>query len=238
MAPESWVTYRHHLRLLERFHQRCLRIILKIHWSNFVTNVEVLQLAEITSIEAMLLKSQFRWAGHVSRMKDQRLPKIALYGELSTGHRDRGAPKKRYKDHLKKSLDNCHIDHHQWSTLAADREAWRGIIHQAVSSFEDTRRATLKGQTPQEEEPENFSSSSNKRKSHLHLPPLQPDLPVPHRPLQPPACPASWTWISFFFWDLRSRSQAMMMTTPPRLQGSDVGWSYAVTSGYIAGPPS
>ena len=143
-GSESWVTYRHHLRLLERFHQRCLRIILKIHWSNFVTNVEVLQLAEITSIEAMLLKSQFRLAGHVSRMKDQRLPKIALYGELSTGHRDRGAPKKRYKDHLKKSLDNCHIDHHQWSTLAADREAWRGIIHQAVSSFEDTRRATLK----------------------------------------------------------------------------------------------
>ena len=143
-GSESWVTYRHHLRLLERFHQRCLRIILKIHWSNFVTNVEVLQLAEITSIEAMLLKSQFRWAGHVSRMKDQRLPKIALYGELSTGHRDRGAPKKRYKDHLKKSLDTCHIDHHQWSTLAAHREAWRGIIHQAVSSFEDTRRATLK----------------------------------------------------------------------------------------------
>ena len=135
---------RHKQLITVLYHQRCLRIILKIHWSNFVTNVEVLQLAEITSIEAMLLKSQFRWAGHVSRMKDQRLPKITLYGELSTGHRDRGAPKKRYKDHLKKSLDNCHIDHHQWSTLAADREAWRGIIHQAVSSFEDTSRATLK----------------------------------------------------------------------------------------------
>ena len=38
-GSESWVTYRHHLRLLERFHHRCLRIILKIHWSNFVTNV-------------------------------------------------------------------------------------------------------------------------------------------------------------------------------------------------------
>ena len=141
---ESWVTYHHHLWLLERFHQRCLCIILKIHWSNFVTNVEVLQLAEITSIEAMLLKSQFRWAGHISRMKDQRLPKIALYSELSTGHRDRGEPKKRYKDHLKKLLDNCHIDHYQWPILAADHEAWCGIIHQAVSSFEGTRRATLK----------------------------------------------------------------------------------------------
>ena len=120
-GSETWVTYRHHLRLLERFHQRCLRIILNIHWRDFVTNVEVLEQAKITSIEAMLLKSQLRWAGHVSRMEDHRLPKIALYGELSTGNRDRGAPKKRYKDSLKKSLSACHIDHQQWCTLAADR---------------------------------------------------------------------------------------------------------------------
>ncbi|XP_063588714.1 uncharacterized protein LOC134765849 [Penaeus indicus] len=143
-GSESWVTYRHHLRLLERFHQRCLRTILNIHWSDYVTNVEVLEQAEISSIEAMLLKSQLRWAGHVSRMEEHRLPKIALYGELSTGHRDRGAPKKRYKDSLQKSLGACQIDHRQWSTLAADRQAWRHTVHQAVASFEDSRRSNLK----------------------------------------------------------------------------------------------
>lgn len=55
---ESWVTYRHHLRLLEPFQQRCLRIILNIHWSEFVTNIEVLEKAKVTSIEALLLKSK------------------------------------------------------------------------------------------------------------------------------------------------------------------------------------
>ena len=143
-GSESWVTYSHHIRLLERFHQRCLRTILNIHWSDYVTNVEVLEQAEITSIEAMLMKTQLRWAGHVSRMENHRLPKIALYGELSTGYRNRGAPKKRFKDSLKKSLNACHIDHRQWSTLAADRQAWRHTVHQAVSSFEDSRRANLK----------------------------------------------------------------------------------------------
>ena len=143
-GSESWVTYRHHMRLLERFHQRCLRTILNIHWTDYVTNVEVLELAEIPSIEAMLLKSQLRWAGHISRMEDHRLPKIALYGELCTGKRDRGAPKKRFKDVLKKSLDACHIDHRQWSTLAADRGNWRRIIHQAASSFEDSRKDLLR----------------------------------------------------------------------------------------------
>ena len=56
------------------------------------------------------------WRGHS-------LLKIALYGGLSTGYRDRGAPKKRFKDSLKKTLDTSLIDHHQRSTLAADRQA-------------------------------------------------------------------------------------------------------------------
>jgi len=36
-------------------------------------------------------------------MQDHRLPRIALHGELSTGQRDREAPKKRYKDNFKQS---------------------------------------------------------------------------------------------------------------------------------------
>jgi hypothetical protein len=71
-------------------------------------------------------------------MEDPRLPEITLYGELSTDHRDRVAPKKCFKDSLlKRSIGACHIDHHQWSTLAADRHTWRHIVHQAFLSFED-----------------------------------------------------------------------------------------------------
>ena len=92
----------------------------------------------------MLLKYKLRWAGHVSRMEDHRLPKAALYGELSTGHRDRGAPKKRFKDCLKKSLNVCHIDCQQWSDMAAGRDAWRHTVHKAVSQFEENRRDSLK----------------------------------------------------------------------------------------------
>uniref|UniRef100_K7EZV3 Reverse transcriptase domain-containing protein n=1 Tax=Pelodiscus sinensis TaxID=13735 RepID=K7EZV3_PELSI len=142
-GAESWVTYRRHLSLLEHFRQRCLRTILNIHWSDFVANTEVLELAEVTSIEAMVLKIQLRWAGHIARMENHRLPKIVLYGELSSGYRDIGAPRKRYKDSLKKSLTACCIDHRQWATQAADRNSWRHTVHQATSFFEDTRRACM-----------------------------------------------------------------------------------------------
>ncbi|KAL0195131.1 hypothetical protein M9458_008703, partial [Cirrhinus mrigala] len=143
-GSESWVLYRSQLRLLERFHQRCLRTILGIHWSDYVTNVEVLEQAETVSIEALLLRTQLHWAGHVSRMEDYRLAKIILYGELATGHRDRGAPKKRYKDCLKKSLNACHIDHRQWSSIVADRATWSSTIQRAATFFEESRRISLK----------------------------------------------------------------------------------------------
>ena len=40
-----------------------------------------------------------------------------MVGKLSTGHRERGAPKKRFKGSLKKSLTTYNIDHRQWSGL-------------------------------------------------------------------------------------------------------------------------
>ena len=50
----------------------------------FVTNIEVLEMTKVISIEAMLLKTQLRWAGYVSRIEDYRLPKIVLYGYACT----------------------------------------------------------------------------------------------------------------------------------------------------------
>lgn len=59
----------HSCCLLERCHQRCLRIILNIYWSDFVANSTALELAKVTSIETMVLKIQLRWTGHIARMK-------------------------------------------------------------------------------------------------------------------------------------------------------------------------
>ena len=131
---------------LERFHQRCLCIILNIHWSNYVTNIEVLHHVEITSIEAMLLKSQLWWAGHVSRMGSHCLPKIALYSEISTCYCDRGARHQRgiLGTPLGEPPGVCHIDHHQWLRLAADCQAWCHAIHRVISAFEDFHRANLR----------------------------------------------------------------------------------------------
>ena len=109
-GAETWTLYRRQVRLLERFHQRCLRSILNIKWHDYVSNEDVLEKAELPSVESILLKQQLHWAGHVARMEDSRMPKAVLFGELKAGKRNRGAPKKRYKDQLKKQFSLAKID--------------------------------------------------------------------------------------------------------------------------------
>ena len=57
-GTETWVLHWKPIRLLERFHQRCLRSILGIKWQDHVSNEEVLKRASLPSIESILLQVQ------------------------------------------------------------------------------------------------------------------------------------------------------------------------------------
>ena len=87
-------------------------------WRDRVCNGQVLQKASMESVEAMLVKSQLRWAGHVVRMPDDRLPKTVFYGELTSGKRKRGGQKLRYKDVLKHHLKAADMDVDTWESDA------------------------------------------------------------------------------------------------------------------------
>ncbi|XP_060133875.1 uncharacterized protein LOC132592550 [Zootoca vivipara] len=100
-ACGTWTTYKRHLQLLERFHQRCLQIFLHITWEDRQTNISVLEEAKITSVEAMILQHQLCWTGHVVRMPDDHLPKQLLYSKLKNGKRNAGGQQKRFKNCLK-----------------------------------------------------------------------------------------------------------------------------------------
>ena len=71
-------------------------------------------------------------------MADGRVPKDLLSGELVQGNRPRGRPQLQYKDICKRDLKALGMDLNRWETLKSERSAWRQVLHQGLSLFEET----------------------------------------------------------------------------------------------------
>ena len=97
-------------------------------WQDRIPDTEVLARAGLSSIYTIQMQSQLRWAGHVARMPDQRLPKRLFYGELQQGKRSHGGQTKRYKATLKASLRAFGIKPDTCEQFAQDRANWRSSV--------------------------------------------------------------------------------------------------------------
>ena len=83
---------------------RHLRYLMGIKWQDKITSNEVLQRAKMDGIEAMLIRAQLRWVGHVQRMSDSRMPKQIFYSELSSGARSKWGAKEALQRHPEANL--------------------------------------------------------------------------------------------------------------------------------------
>ena len=110
-----------------------------LHPWHQMTRPSVLKTASPPSIESILLQVQLRWAGHVTRMEDVRMPKAVFFSELQEGKRNHGAPRKHYKDQLKRQLAQAGISHQSWQQEASNRDSWRSSVRKASCEFEAER---------------------------------------------------------------------------------------------------
>ena len=118
-ACESWTVYSRHARKLNHFHTKCLRLILSIKWPGMVPDTEVLTRAGIPSIYTLPQKAQVRWAGHLTRMPDDRQQNSPyIYGELCYGERSVGGQKKHAKDTLNLSRGDVPVSGDRWHSMS------------------------------------------------------------------------------------------------------------------------
>lgn len=94
---------------------------------------------EEPSTEALITVWQLRWAGHVRRMSDSRLPTAVLYGELTEGKRKQGGQKLRFKDVLKRRMKNTEIFPDTWEEAASNRSNWRASVRRSNGCIEGKR---------------------------------------------------------------------------------------------------
>ena len=104
-------------------------------------DTEVLRQADLPSSITVMRKAQLRWASHVSRKQEDRIPKQLFYGELwfheptVDGH---------YKDSLKVFLKDFNISTESWEFLASDRPCWRQLITKGATHTQQRSEGPVK----------------------------------------------------------------------------------------------
>jgi hypothetical protein len=79
-------------------------------------------------------RSQLTWHGHVQRMAEGRLPKIALKW-MPKQRRARERPKKNWMEGIKKAMNGRNLKEGQWE----DREHWSLDVGQRRKTFQNLR---------------------------------------------------------------------------------------------------
>ncbi|PFX21964.1 hypothetical protein AWC38_SpisGene13525 [Stylophora pistillata] len=182
-GAETWTLYRRQVRLLKRFHQRCLRSILNIKLHDYMSSDDVLERAQLPSIESIVLKQQLRCADHVTRMEDSYMPKAVLFGDLRAGKRNRGTPNNRYKDQLKRQLFLAGIPPNAWQDTASDHLTRRSTIRKANCEFEIQRSSVAREKRQHRKDWHCLKSQHPNLQPYL--PAMQQSFCITHRPSQP-----------------------------------------------------
>ena len=68
-----------------------------------------------------------KWAGHIRRMNDQRIPKKLLFGEIVEGKAQRSKPKKTWMNCLSEDCASKNVTN--WIALSKDRQNWKRVIY-------------------------------------------------------------------------------------------------------------
>ena len=125
-GSECWRVTKTDMCRVESFHNRCLRRICRIFWPNTISNIDLYTETGSRSIVAEIKRRRLRWLGHVLRMDENRIPKIALRW-TPPGKRKRGRPKTTWRRTVMDELKEGNITWGQAQHVARDRAEWKKI---------------------------------------------------------------------------------------------------------------
>ncbi|BHF74785.1 hypothetical protein SprV_0501787400 [Sparganum proliferum] len=145
---ECWALRMEDERKLEVFDHHCLRIILRVKFTDFVSNETVRARCDnIASITQAIQERRLRWFWHVLRRPPQELSVTALDpAPLPHWRRRRGGQFKTWLDTVRQDMEvvlglsafGLRRWRREWVELsrsaAADRHAWRGTVRDIIEA--------------------------------------------------------------------------------------------------------
>jgi len=121
---ETWRMTKADEKRLDIFLHKCLRRILKVHWSMRVPNDEIRRRAGIKKNSTQVQRRRWKWIGHVLCMAPNQNPHVALSWAPS-GKRSRGRPRETWRRTVEKECVELGLT--SWAATAAvakNRDRW------------------------------------------------------------------------------------------------------------------
>jgi len=133
---EAWAPTTEEFRKLETLQRKMLMMILGIYTMDKVRYVDMLEKTNMVCVESYIRRQRLIWAGNMVRMKDDRIPKLMLFGTLKTGNRSKGKPKHTLRDALSDDLNYFNICNNSWRELASiGRHTWLQVVDSGCEYF-------------------------------------------------------------------------------------------------------
>jgi hypothetical protein len=130
-GSETWRLTENNKRPVEATETDVLRRSSRISRKDRIRNVTIRQQIELKeTVIKEIEQNQLTWYGHVQRMTEGRLPKIALKW-MPKQWRARGRPKKNWMEGIKKTMNERNLNEGQWE----DRKQWSLGVGQRRKTF-------------------------------------------------------------------------------------------------------
>jgi len=94
-------------------------------------NEELNDLDSSPNIVRTIKSRRMRWAGHVARMRKERL--IWSFDGKTWGKEPLGRPKYRWEDNIKMDLQEVGCGGMDWIELAQDRDKWWAVVNAVMN---------------------------------------------------------------------------------------------------------
>lgn len=142
---EAWQLKESDIHALSIFEHKCWRRCLNIRYSDRIPNAEVRRrFIHERSLKSVINERRLRWLGHVLRMEDHRLPRLALFAEPERHwKRPRGGVRKTYNRALPNLIERYarppQLIGRKWPDwrvdcleIALNRERWRAMTRDII----------------------------------------------------------------------------------------------------------
>ena len=131
-GSEAWALRKADENLLDVFQRNCLRIVLGTRLNDRISNSRLYKMCGSIPLSGAIMKERLRWLGDVLRMKNDRLPKIVLFGQPPGASRKAGRPCLGWADVINKDLKEMGTSWVGVKREALNRLGWRRSVRSCV----------------------------------------------------------------------------------------------------------